>query len=275
MIHCIKLLGCVSLLWICSCAPSSTTAKEKNIENVANQQDPTTDTSVKIDSTLSTPLKNELHGIWASLDYYQLLQQTQSVTEAINSIFKYTTIVFDGKESLRCHNPNYVEADHLRLLADSSLIAHNQDNSFRIKRIENDSMWLLYTDGTHVTYTRILDQANLNKLYLDEIKGHDAMELHWLAGNYQIELNGTVQTMELLPTGKVSGIPLFRSFALYSYADLDMIGFDLKNGLSKDYVMEFATDSVITLDEIELIDADDAPVIYTGENGTLKKVKNP
>ncbi|PCH98640.1 MAG: hypothetical protein COB85_01140 [Bacteroidetes bacterium] len=221
---------------------------------------------------LSEDFKKSMHGIWASEEYRKLLFETNSVTKAENSITIYTDIVFDGEEILHCNKPSYMEEAYLFVKPDSTVLDHGGQLIFTITSFKDETMVIKDTSNLYYNYTRVIEDPDLTRIFMEVIKGARSIKNDWISGNYSIKLDALEFYAELMKNGDVLSTLEFMWISPGSYLERDIIEFRFTNDSVLLYLINSHTDTLIHLEEIERITEMDAPIVPTGKFGTMKKL---
>jgi len=269
-----KLLNLIFISLFVSCANSNS---KNNKEEDSHHQNETIIEEVKeVDQKtkeeINIDLKNALRGIWASNEYKESLLESNSITVAENAIEFYTDIVFDGNEILHCNKPFFMEEHYLYLKPDSTIVDDEEKLIFSIASIKNQIMEIKDSNNNVHSYTRVIENANLESIFMEVTKGTNAIEKEWIANNYDIKLDTLEFKAELLKNGEIKSDLKFTWISPFSYLDKDIIEFRFENDSTLLYSIKEYSDTLITLEGIENITEMDAPIVPNGKIGYMKKI---
>lgn len=269
-----KLLYIFFIGCLISCQNSQTKDKEKaaaDTQGILIEESSTVSSKEEVKGEINPALIESLNGIWASDEYREELFKSNSVTTAEKAISFYTDIVFDGNEILHCNKPSFMEEHYLYLKPDSTVTDYEGEFIFKLIKIKNQLMEIKASNNNVYTFKRVLENADLDRIYMEVRKGTNAFEKEWIAGSYKVMLDTLKFKANLLNNGEVKSVLNFKWISPFSYLDKDIIEFRFDNDSTLLYTIKEYSDSLITLEGIEDITEMDAPIVPNGKFGFMKK----
>jgi len=243
--------------------------KKEDLQTIPEQQKTKEVKEISQKQSLQEVKKYLKDGIWVSKEFEKSIDKTHSRSVTNFSLTTYTEIIFDGKNTLYCNMPNYMEETPHPLHQDLSAgIGETKD--FEIVKVNDFLLTIKDKKDKKHDYFKLKRKYQWNEIYrIIREEGSEKIFYKWFSGKYVFKINSNETIIDF--DDKASNYNVSVYYPDEGGETFDLIEFFYK-GRQRLYKIYKVDQTNYYLDELEEFLDVDGPIVSKNNKGILTKI---